>query len=206
MPPRRSITPEQILEAAFTLVQERGIGQLSARNIAHALGCSTQPVYSCFPSMADLEKALLEKVWRFALDAYLVQKTDAQSFFAMGMGYVAFGREQPHLFHLLYLSEKSPIFLRDTLGGLAKPVIDVMKRDPFLSELPDQVLYRIHMQLWLFTHGITALLHSDPEAFTDAQVRELLHGMGLKVIGWELQDHQEMHSECPCGAERPELP
>jgi len=69
MPPKQTITIEMIVDVAFILVRKQGISALSARNIAKALNCSTQPVYSCFSTMASLEKIVIQRAAAFVQNA-----------------------------------------------------------------------------------------------------------------------------------------
>lgn len=48
MPPKQTITKERILESAYEIVIERGLQQITARNVAEKLKCSTQPIYWYF--------------------------------------------------------------------------------------------------------------------------------------------------------------
>ncbi|MBO5790241.1 MAG: TetR/AcrR family transcriptional regulator, partial [Clostridia bacterium] len=61
MPPKVKITKEEIVEAAMRIVRECGDEALNARNIAASLGCSTQPVFSNFATMAELRLAVIKK-------------------------------------------------------------------------------------------------------------------------------------------------
>ena len=71
MPPKQTITKEMIIAAAFDLVRQKGKTALSARNIAAALSCSTQPIYSCFSTMKDLEEIVTKKILDFIIRTYL---------------------------------------------------------------------------------------------------------------------------------------
>ena len=62
MPPKVKITKEDIINTALELVRANGEQSVNARNIASALNCSTQPVFSNFATMDDLRLALLEKI------------------------------------------------------------------------------------------------------------------------------------------------
>ena len=55
MPPKARITKREIISTAIILVRENGAGSLNARAIASALGCSTQPIFSNFSSMDELQ-------------------------------------------------------------------------------------------------------------------------------------------------------
>ena len=56
MPPSIKTSREEIVRAAFEIVREQGADALSARAVAKALGCSTQPVMYHFGSIAELKK------------------------------------------------------------------------------------------------------------------------------------------------------
>ena len=61
MPPKVRITKEEIVHMAVELVRGKGEQALNARSIAAALGCSTQPVFSNFATMEQLQLAVIEK-------------------------------------------------------------------------------------------------------------------------------------------------
>ncbi len=55
---KTQITREMILNAAYELLDEAGIGSVAIKLIAKRLGCSTQPVSWQFGSMTELKKEL----------------------------------------------------------------------------------------------------------------------------------------------------
>ena len=59
MPPKVKITKEDIVSAAVGVVREQGAEALGARQVAAALGCSTQPLFSNFASMEELRSAVV---------------------------------------------------------------------------------------------------------------------------------------------------
>ena len=60
MPPKTRITKADIINTAVDIVRKNGETALNARNIAAALNCSTQPVFSNFATMDDLRLAVVE--------------------------------------------------------------------------------------------------------------------------------------------------
>ncbi|MBR5140792.1 MAG: TetR family transcriptional regulator, partial [Clostridia bacterium] len=61
MPPKVKTTKDDIIHAAINLVREGGAEAINARNIAAALKCSTQPVFSNFASMTELKFKVIEE-------------------------------------------------------------------------------------------------------------------------------------------------
>ena len=119
MPPKQTITRDMIVEAAFQLVRENGISALSARNIAKALNCSTQPVYSSFKNMNSLEKEVIQMAARFVQEKYLISNAEQENnFMSIGLGYIAMARKEKNLFDLLYVSGKVPLDFENHLFRL----------------------------------------------------------------------------------------
>ena len=59
MPPKVKISKEDILQTAIELVRKGGEEAVNARAIAGALNCSTQPIFSNFASMEELQGGVL---------------------------------------------------------------------------------------------------------------------------------------------------
>ena len=59
MPPKVKITKEEIIAAALELLRQKGLEAVNARAVAQMLGCSTQPIFSNYSSMADLQQDVL---------------------------------------------------------------------------------------------------------------------------------------------------
>ena len=183
MPPKQSITIEMVFDAAFLLVRKKGISALSARNIAKSLNCSTQPVYSCFKNMNDLEKEVIQKAARFVQDKYLVSKTKQDNNFrSIGLGYIAMAKKDKHLFDLLYLSGRVPLDFENNIFPVDTGLlINVMRRDPYLAGLPEEDLLELLGHMWIYTHGLTVLTSTN-SSVTDAFTQKSLDEMGRLVV------------------------
>lgn len=62
---KAKITKEIILDAAFEIVQKKGIGGLSNREIAKRLNCSIRPIYYQFKNVSELNKELYTKMGKY---------------------------------------------------------------------------------------------------------------------------------------------
>lgn len=103
MPAPTKITKDMILQAGVSLVRARL--PVSARGIAEKLGCSTQPIYSYFKNMQQLEDELyneIQKVHYQKINAYIAQNK-MTSYKAYGMGFVKFAGDEKELFAYLYM-------------------------------------------------------------------------------------------------------
>ena len=196
MPPKQSITKEMVVDAAFVLVRKKGIAALSARNIAKSLNCSTQPIYSCFKTMSDLEKEVIQKAAGFVQDRYLVSKTKQENNFkSIGLGYIAMAKKEKHLFDLLYLSGRVRLDFENHVFPVDTALlINVMRRDPYLADLPEDDLLELLGHMWIYTHGLTVLTSANPSV-SDAFVHKALDEMGHLVIMSKLKEKGVIHHE-----------
>ena len=68
MPPKVKISREDIINTCLEIVKSSGTEGINARNIAGALGCSTQPIFSNFKSMEELEEETVLAAYQIYLD------------------------------------------------------------------------------------------------------------------------------------------
>jgi AcrR family transcriptional regulator len=183
MPPKQIISKSMILEAAFEIVREKGMSALSARNIAKELNCSTQPIYSCFKTMKELEQFVIRRVLEFVTKNYLSrQDSSKEHFLNMGLGYIKMARKETHLFDLLYLSHHVKNEFEQNLFPIKQEVlIETMKKDERLKGLSNEALSAILHHMWIYTHGLAMLARSNP-LMTSQFIYNTLHEMGSTLI------------------------
>ena len=177
MPPKEKYTKDIIFDAAFELVRTQGFDQLSVRNIAKRLGCSTQPIYSSFDSIEALEDELVEAVKQKAQEMILELEDRESHFLSIGLGYFSFAQTEPKLFTGLFVngrwkwnfSKEDPFF---------KPILEKMKKDNFLAELSDEKLAEIFRDMFIYTHGLATQSQLSNEPITLETARRLLRKMG----------------------------
>ena len=51
---KETITKDAIIQAAFSILQEEGIEQVTARKLAAKANCSTQPIFRFYKSMDEV--------------------------------------------------------------------------------------------------------------------------------------------------------
>ena len=196
MPPAISFSQDTILDEAFEIVRNEGLQVLTARKIARNLGCSTQPVYSAFGSMQALQDAVLQKARAYAIEYLLQGQQEGEEFLSMGMQYFRFARKEKVLFRLLFLVGEMALTL-EKMRELSAPLIERMKQDAFVQALSEDRLKRIGRDMWIYTHGLVALIYESELPDAEEYVRAQLHQMGRTVIEWEHQqaNMQSLQSE-----------
>ena len=155
MPPKVKVSKEEIVAAALAIVREQGAQALNARTVAAGLNCSTQPVFSNFATMEQLQQAVILA----AYDRYLgfinaeVAQGKYPRYKAFGMAYVRFAKEETELFKLL--------FMRDRQGEDLSPSPDFEESVQMLMEIngiSEEKARLMHLELWTCAHGFGTML------------------------------------------------
>ena len=155
MPPKVRITKEDIIETALEMLRENGDGGINARSIAARLGCSTQPIFSNFATMEELDRAVAEAAYGLYL-AFLQREAESEKYpkyKAFGMAYIGFAKEERELFKHL--------FMRDRQGESMSPTLDFEESVKMIMKangVSEETARLMHLEMWTFVHGIAAML------------------------------------------------
>ena len=155
MPPKVRISKDEIIKTAIDLVRTNGDDAINARAIAHALGCSTQPIFSNFDSMEQLQEEIILGSYQIYLNFISNELATNQypQYKAFGMAYIRFAKEENQLFKLL--------FMRDRSDEDRSPSPDFNKSVELIMEVNDvsfEVASLIHLEMWSCVHGIATLI------------------------------------------------
>ena len=185
MPPKPKFTKEEIVAAALELVSKNGIESLTARELSLYLGSSARPIFTVFKSMEEVAQAVREA----AMDKYEEFVSRALDYFPefkkYGMQMVAFSKQEPKLFQLLFMTEnKSAECFNDVfpiLGKTAKTCIEIIERDYKLE--PDMAML-LFEHAWIHSFGICVMCAMGTCRFTDDEISQMLSDnfMGMMML------------------------
>ena len=155
MPPKVKITKELIVTTALDLVRQEGPQSLNARNLALALHCSTQPIFSNFATMEELKEAVTQQ--GEILFNEFVSREMATGFYpeykAYGMDYIRFAKEERELFKLLFMCDRSGESIPEDTSLSLK--MEGLVQDNTGLDTIDAKLF--HLEMWMYVHGIATL-------------------------------------------------
>ena len=155
MPPKVRITKEDIIETALELCRKSGASSVNARSIATSLSCSTQPVFSNFATMEELQHAVLSAAYERYL-GFLQKEVESgkyPQYKSFGMAYIRFAKEEKELFKLLFMRDRTG---EDTSMSLdfEQSVQMIMKANGVTAE----TARLMHFEMWACVHGIGTML------------------------------------------------
>lgn len=155
MPPRVKITKDDILSAGMELVRAGGAEAVNARAIAGQLACSTQPIFSNYPTMEALWKDILAKAQEEyeSRIASAMEAGEHPAYKASGMAYIRFAREERQLFRLLFMRDREGEKIEEDREAV-RDILRIIQEKAGLSE--DEA-YRFHLEMWIWVHGIATM-------------------------------------------------
>ncbi|MFD3156771.1 TetR/AcrR family transcriptional regulator [Haloimpatiens sp. FM7330] len=181
MPPKIVVNEENIKQAGFEIIKTSGIENLTARNIAKKLKCSTQPIYRAYANMDALKEELFIDIRQYFLKYIFNYKKVENEFLNTGLGYIDFAKNESNLFKALYLTENLDVdFDREDTFDLSKG-IEQMNEMPIFSNLSEEEIKDIMIKLWIFTHGLATMVMSPSLNITDEKIIKMLSEVLIKL-------------------------
>lgn len=168
MPRKAFFSKQEIIDKALEILRQQGPEAISARSLCKALGCSVSPLFTVYKNMDEIFSdlhAAAEKLF----ETYMADVTDYQpAFKEFGMRLVKFSREEPQLFHYLFLDKNSESIVADRK---ARECLQNIEGEYDLSEKQGLELY---FQMWVFACGLSALCNKNPQKYSDSDISYLL--------------------------------
>lgn len=181
-----------ILTVATEIIKDKGMRSLSARKIAREIGCAVGTIYNVFSNIDEIiltiNATTIAKLESRLLDE--AKKTDDPFLVVIGLGraYVAFSRDNYHLWSLLVDHKLSPgntlpAWFQEKVDGLfflvSQMVAPLVANDQERADRAARVL-------WAGLHGVCSLavsgkldaVKSDTaDILADSLVRNYLQGL-----------------------------
>ena len=186
MPPKAKFTREQIVKAALDIVERDGADALTARALGQALKSSARPIFTVFDSMDDVRAAAVDAAKSVYAEYVARGLAESPAFKGVGTEYIRFAAEKPKLFRLLFMSERDGATdvntvlgaIDDSAPAILQSIIDGYSLDRAAAE-------RLYLHLWLYTHGIAALIATGVCEFTAGDISDMLTRVFVGMLARE---------------------
>jgi AcrR family transcriptional regulator len=183
MPPKQKFTREEIIAAALELVRREGIAALTARGLGLELGTSSRPIFTAFQNMEEVEQETIRAIQALYNEYVDSGLAETPAFKGVGMAYIRFAKEEPHLFTLLFMTRNGTPFSLDTI----LPEIDP-NSEKILMSIEEPYVFsreyakRLYTSMWIFSHGIACLCASGMTIPTEEETSALLTEACIALI------------------------
>ena len=151
------IKKEDLIKGSIKIIRDEGDNNLSARNLAKVVGCSTQPIFRLFVNMDDLKKTVYDDVYELQ-KKYLLKGNEHQvPFIGVGLSYIDFATKEKNLFKFLFMSSftkyNNILEMADNEDG--KKYTEMIIKSTGLSPESSKQIY---INTWLIIHGIASMM------------------------------------------------
>jgi len=154
MGPKVKFQKEEIVEAAFELVKERGFKELTAIKVAQKLNSSVQPIYFNLNSMNDLKREVVIR-GRDLMREYARKDYGETLFINFAIGDVLFTLDHSNLYSAFFI-EKHEHF--DIIQDFNSEQFEMLRNDELFSNVDHNTLVRFFTQIVIYVTGILTLI------------------------------------------------
>lgn len=149
--PKQRITKQDVANAAFEAARKGGMQAVTLKNIEKRLGCSPQPIYSCYADIGALRQDVENMTDAFAAE-FAKKRADEDALAGTGRAYIQFAEEEPELFRIFITHRRRGISsLRELYAAYADPNA--------AKQLGTQTAQaeRLHLHMLIYTVGLGAI-------------------------------------------------
>jgi hypothetical protein len=183
MPPKQRFTKEEVVRAALEITRRDGITALTARGLGAELDSSSRPIFTVFQNMNEVQNEMVLAA-RALYNQYISEGlSKPNSFKGVGMAYIQFAKEEPKLFHLLFMAENRAVpELTDVLAMIDDNSSSILEAVQGEYGLNDTDAKKVYQYLWIFTHGIATLCATKVCQFEEAEISRMLDDVCRSIL------------------------
>lgn len=182
MPPKPKYSAESVIEACRKIIVEKGIDNLTAREISSTLGSTTAPIFTYFGSMDELIKqvffSIVDECEGYLLESLKYSPTIKE----FGIRWVRFAKENPNLYEFIFLlrgqTEKLAVEVKHRFALMLEPLVQSLANE---YKLPVETCHRIMLKMTIFISGICVSIINGVSEYTEDKTAELI---GESASAW----------------------
>ena len=174
MPPKPKITRDMVIDAAFEVARKTGAENINARTVSKKLNCSTQPVMYHFATIEELKRAVYTKLDRYHAKYLMkIEEPSKGVMLGMGLNYIRFAVEEPHLFCFLFQSgfavENNLLEMIDSEELV--PIISAMQKAIGMNI---EQTKKVFLTISLFAHGYASIIANNSLEYDEELIKSHL--------------------------------
>lgn len=152
---RKEISKQRIFNAAYRLALKNGIDSLTARNIAKAVNCSTQPIYLEFENMDDLRMQVLKQMVHKLETTTLQQIYVDRPLIDFDLSYIDFATDAPALFKSIFIDGK---FGNDFVSHIMVSLgTEKLSKEINLDQFSEEHVKDMVISNWISVNGLATM-------------------------------------------------
>lgn len=169
---KKEIFKQHILDVAYQMAIENGVESLTARKVADAADCSTQPIYLEFKNMKDLRQQVLTMIQDKMQSKVFEETYIGEPLIDLQLSYIMFAEKHPELFRAMYIEGK---FGNENISKFTMQIgLEKLEQSYPNNEFSDEKKKNIITGSWIIATGIGSLVSSGLVTINQDQMVGLL--------------------------------
>lgn len=167
------IKKEDLIKGSIKIIRDKGIEELSARNLAKVCNCSTQPIFRIFDNMEDLKNTVYDDIYEIQSKYISNGENHQVPFIGMGLSYIEFAGKEKNLFKFLFMSSftKYNNILEMANNEDGKKYTEMIIKSTGLSPESSKQIY---INTWLIIHGIASMMATTNSKLTKDDIEIII--------------------------------
>lgn len=190
MPPKPKFTKEEIVRAAYELLQERGMDAVVAREVGKQLGTTTGPVFTYFDSMEELKTEVHELARKECMDYFREALEYDAAFKEFGLRWIRYATKYPHVYALLFMTKSDKPMLYGFMDEKMREILDpmVIQVKNYFG-LKEEDAENVIKEMCIFAQGMASMNVNGLGNFTEEETSDLLSRLCVsRVAGCKIMD------------------
>lgn len=181
MPPKKKFSKEKIVDIAFNIAKEKGIDNITARNIAKKLKSSVVPIYHNFKDIEELKKEVIKKIM-YLYGSFAEMNFTENKFLNIGIASIKFANEYSQLFNDIILNNSK--YLDNYEEDYGDNIVEIMKQEPELSGFDIKTLKEMFLKIRIFQTGLSTMVANGllPKDFDENKQIDLLNSFSEDLL------------------------
>lgn len=176
----RSLTRESIVNAAREILVTEGLGAVSLRRVAGALGVTAPALYAHVADKRDLLQTIADGEFERLIASFVaVQSEDPiECIRSLSLAYIAYAKDNPSLFKALFLFR--PELMNDPRDGGASLAAKAFNSGatPVYAAIDAGMFRQIDpwlavMTVWAAVHGVATMILAGPASLDPSEAEAL---------------------------------
>lgn len=168
MPRQIQFTKADITTAIIDVIRESGSGAVTARSICKKMGSSVTPLFREFATVEEMIEGARKEAENMFSNFMVGICQYNPAFKEFGLRLVKFSKEEPNLFHFLFLERGGRNAVADSLAR------ECLKQTGASFGLTEEQTGSLFDRIWPFACGLAQLCSKAPEVYTDEKISEML--------------------------------
>lgn len=184
-------TKEMLLNCGYEYVSMYGVDNITVRELAKFIGCSTQPIFKNFKNMDDFKKKLkihLHNDYNSFIYKYIKEE---DYLYTISYAYALYAKKNPKVFKTLFMSSLAGTrTIEEVLNS--KWNLDTIKSIPSQYNVTEEEANQMYRDVRFFTHGLACQIACNSIRVTENEIKELIRNIISKVRGgYSERDNKE---------------